>query len=213
LTGRALLIDLDGTLADSLDVMRTVYTRFLARFGLEGNDAEFDALNGPPTDEVVRMLQHARNLEGTHAVLLADYRSLVADAYARVSPSPGARTLLERAHAAGWSIAVVTSNGSAVARRWLDAAGLGELVDHVVGGDMVERGKPNPDPYVAALSALGADPARSVALEDSSQGAAAAQAAGVRTFLYRPGVTATAMPADGLAGVVGRVDEILELLE
>jgi beta-phosphoglucomutase-like phosphatase (HAD superfamily) len=42
-----LFIDLDGTLADSLGVLRRVYFLFLREFDQEGSDAEFDRLNGP----------------------------------------------------------------------------------------------------------------------------------------------------------------------
>ena len=59
---RALMLDLDGTLADSLGAMRGVYDRFLDVFGVAGNDAEFARLNGPPLP-VVDTHQHLWDLE------------------------------------------------------------------------------------------------------------------------------------------------------
>jgi hypothetical protein len=56
----AILIDLDGTLADSLLVMREAYRLFLDDFQVHGTDDEFSSLNGPPLVEVVRRLKVAR---------------------------------------------------------------------------------------------------------------------------------------------------------
>jgi HAD superfamily hydrolase (TIGR01509 family) len=206
-TRRALLVDLDGTLADSLGVMRAVYDRFLARFGLTGTDEEFTALNGPPTTEVVRALHAAHALPGSQDSLMSTFLGLVAEAYGAVEPSPGAGTLLGAARQAGWATGVVTSGPSGPARDWLRAAGLFDLVDEVVGGDMVSRGKPDPEPYVTALRGLSAPAEGSVAVEDSAPGVAAAVGAGLRTFLYRPGAP-DGEAMDGVAGVVTRLDEL-----
>jgi len=51
----------------------------------------------------------------------------------------------------------------------------------IVSGSDVARGKPAPDVYLEATRRLGADPARSVAIEDSGPGLAAARAAGLKT--------------------------------
>jgi beta-phosphoglucomutase-like phosphatase (HAD superfamily) len=48
----------------------------------------------------------------------------------------------------------------------------------VVTGDLVERGKPHPEPYLTAAAALGLDPADCLAIEDSNTGAKSAAAAG-----------------------------------
>jgi HAD superfamily hydrolase (TIGR01509 family) len=211
---RALLLDLDGTLADSLGVMRDVYERFLTQFGYEGDDEEFAALNGPPLAEVVRQLKDRRRLTGSHEDLLVQYRGLLDTAYGEVPAAAGAEKLLDEARAAGWATVVVTSAPSALARTWLRAVGLEGLVDSVVGGEMVARGKPDPDPYLAALAAVGARPERSLAVEDSGQGVAAALAAGVPTLLYRPDErqdTASAKPL-AVLGVARHLDDVVPRL-
>ena len=52
-----LFLDLDGTLADSLGVMREIYERFLAEFGRAGSPEEFDRLNGPSLSDVLEILK------------------------------------------------------------------------------------------------------------------------------------------------------------
>jgi len=61
------------------------------------------------------------------------------------------------------------------------------LYDAIVCGDMVERFKPDPQPYQRAMGFLDADPARTVVFEDSPTGIASARAAGTYVIGYRGG--------------------------
>jgi HAD superfamily hydrolase (TIGR01509 family) len=93
---------------------------------------------------------------------------------------PGVRQLADALVAAGVALGIASSSS----RRWLDrhVGRLGIDIDFtaLVGADMVGgRGKPAPDVYLRACADLGAVPARSVALEDSRHGIAAARAAGM----------------------------------
>ena len=179
-----LFIDLDGTLADSLGVMRAVYGRFLANHGRPASDAEFDSLNGPPLARVVERLTAAHGLDGDPEDLLAEYGRLIDQSYGAVPPTPGVRALLEAARGPSWIVGVVTSNDQARTRGWLDSTGLSDLVDVLVTGGEAANGKPDPDPYLLALERGRCEPSRSVAVEDSPDGARAALAAGLTTFAY-----------------------------
>jgi HAD superfamily hydrolase (TIGR01509 family) len=91
---------------------------------------------------------------------------------------PGACELLAEIRAAGIRHALVTSSE----REIMDAvlAQLGLDFDATVCAADVRRGKPDPEPYRRAAALLGADPRQCVALEDSPNGVAAAEAAGCR---------------------------------
>ena len=65
--------------------------------------------------------------------------------------------------------------------RRVDGLGLTPLFGAIVTGDDVVRRKPAPDGYLEAARRLGADPARSMAIEDSGPGIVAARAAGMKT--------------------------------
>jgi HAD superfamily hydrolase (TIGR01509 family) len=207
---RGLFIDLDGTLADSLHVMRAVYERFLAHHGRSGSRAEFDSLNGPPLDEIVRHLARVHGLGLPHGRLMALYTRMIEEAYGAVRPCAGAPDLLAAVRAQGMKVAVVTSSSSALAGRWLRRVGLDALIDAVVGGDEVERGKPDPEPYRLAMARCGCSAEGSLAVEDSPTGCRAALAAGLKTFFISPeGEGASpppgATPVGSLAELAGRL--------
>lgn len=177
-----LLLDFDGTLADSLPVMRQAYHCFLDAHGRIGSDAEFDSLNGPPLAEVVHRLKRAHGLDDPAEVLLTHYWSTIDSLYASVPPRAGARELLDWARRQGMATAVVSSNDTHRIHAWLARTGLAGLIDVVVGGDRFGRGKPDPEPYRLALEQLRCPPAAAVAVEDSPQGAQAALAASLCCF-------------------------------
>lgn len=208
---RGLLLDLDGTLADSLGVMYDVYETFLARVGRPGvaTATEFAELNGPRLEEVVARLRQTHGLEDLSVEdLLTVYREVLDAAMLAVRPAMGAEALLITARQGGWSTCVVTSGGSRPTRQWLSVSGLESLVDHVVGGDMVQKGKPDPEFYLAGLALCNADPGASVAVEDSVPGAQAAIAAGIRTFLIAHSGDGQTVAPPGTAGVVRRLADV-----
>ncbi len=179
-----LFLDLDGTLADSLGVMRKIYENFLASHSRPASDSEFTALNGPPLREVVSLIKGTHGLDESLEDLLSEYWELIGEAYCAVSPTQGAGALLEAASSNGWTVGVVTSNLRDLTESWLARTRLDKWVDVVVAGGETGKGKPSPDPYLLALERGGCPASASIALEDSYQGAKAAVAAGLRTYGY-----------------------------
>ena len=91
----------------------------------------------------------------------------------------GAREILELLSQKGLPLALATSAGAGITRLKLDRSGLGQYFQVVVTGDMVSRGKPDPEIYLAACRALGTAPARTLAVEDSPSGVLSASRAGM----------------------------------
>jgi len=108
---------------------------------------------------------------------------------------PGARRLLDGLAEAGVRTGLVSSSY----RRLVDAVldQLAEAFAVTVAGDEVAHNKPDPEAYLTAAAALGADPATCVVLEDSPTGAAAGVAAGCPTVLV-PSVPGLAPPGEWL---------------
>jgi HAD superfamily hydrolase (TIGR01509 family) len=107
-------------------------------------------------------------------------RRRIFDEILPADPMRGVRDLLTRLRAAG----IPTAIASSAPARWVVGAvehlGIRPLFDAVVTGDEVAHRKPAPDVYLEAARRLGADPRRSVAIEDSGPGITAARAAGMK---------------------------------
>lgn len=208
---KGLFVDLDGTLADSMSVMREVYDAFLEGFGRTGSDREFESLIGPPLPAIVARLRAEHALPQAIEDLITTYNGLLDRVYDEVAPFADAARFLAAGQARGRRTAIVTSNSRARTGRWLEVNGLDGYVSGIVCGDSVSCGKPSPEPYVAALALYGCHAACSIAVEDSPRGAASAVAAGLTTYLVG-GRPEDAAAAQGVAGHAVNLEALIPAL-
>lgn len=192
LRAAAVLFDMDGVLVDSRAVVERTWRRWAGRHGLDA--------------EPILRIAHGRRTRETLAMVAPD---LVRDAEVDwldsaelldlegVTAIPGAASLLAALPRDRW--AVVTSAGRELAELRLGAAGL-PIPGVLVPSELVTRGKPAPDGYLAGAERLGRPPGRLVVIEDAPPGVTAARAAGMRVI----GLTTTHP-----AGELGTVDLLL----
>ncbi len=205
-----LFLDLDGTLADSLGVMRQIYHEFLAGFDRAGSQEEFDRLNGPSLFDVLAILKHDHKLTPTSEELLDTYKSYLEQAYSDVEPNDGAHELVQAAVDEGRKVGVVSSNVGSTVSSWLSKVGLLDKISVIATGDTVARGKPAPDLYLKALRDSGCDATASYAIEDTLTGVSSAVEAGLPTFaLVTEGVRGVEWPA-GVRTITG-LEQLLPL--
>jgi HAD superfamily hydrolase (TIGR01509 family) len=178
----AVLFDMDGLLIDSEPLWLEAETAVMARLGAAWTAADQAQLLGGSLVRTVRYLlgKAARPASPAQVAewLMTRVTELVRDR--GVPLRPGARELLAEVAAASLPHALVTSSE----RGFMDAvlARTGLRFDVLVCADDVSVTKPDPEPYLLAAKLLGADPARCVALEDSPNGVASAQAAGCQVI-------------------------------
>ena len=191
------LVDLDGTLVDSEAPVRRAWSAFAERHGLDV-DQVLHFAQGKPSRESAAALAPDADL-ATEAALIEDAETSDTDGLVAL---PGALELLT----AGLTLAIVTSCTRRLATVRLTGAGL-PVPAVMVCFDDVSHGKPDPEPFLRGAAALGADPARCVALEDAPAGIASAHAAGATVVAVR-----TTHPDDQLGGADAIVDTVADLL-
>ncbi len=175
---QAVLFDMDGLLVDSEPLWFEVESRVMARLGGQWSEADQQALVGGSLERTVSYLL-ARALRPASPADVGQWLvdgMLSAISSRELTVLPGARELLEQVRSAGVGHALVTSSERQIMDAVMAAIGVSFCV--TVCAEDVRRGKPDPEPYLLAAARLGVEPGRCVALEDSPNGVAAAEAAG-----------------------------------
>ena len=95
----------------------------------------------------------------------------------------GVKELLDFLKAKGATIGLASSTRKAVVEEELQAAGIREYFHVVVGGDMVEHSKPEPDVFLKCAKELSVDPKTVYIIEDSYNGIRAAKKAGATAIM------------------------------
>lgn len=91
----------------------------------------------------------------------------------------GSVDLIKDLHSQGYPLVVASSSKLAYVRDVLNKIGVREYFDFIVGGDMVQAGKPHPESFLFAASYIGVDPKHCLVIEDGVKGMEAALAAGM----------------------------------
>jgi phosphoglycolate phosphatase len=187
---RALLLDLDGTLVDSLPDLVAVLNEVLGAFGMPAlSAAQAAPMVGDGTLKFVERALAARYL-GRDIVKSAQTRflALYEARPAQLSrPYPGVPEILEGLGAQDWRCAVCTNKPERATRLLLDALDLTRFFGAIITGDSLPEKKPDPAPLRAALAALKVPPSRAVMVGDHANDLRAAAAARIPCIFARYG--------------------------
>lgn len=196
-TVEAVVFDMDGLLLDTERLHQKAYGLALSDMALPADPQLFldlIGLNETAGDSVLRQ-RLPRHLDMRHfkSVWADHFASMIAD---HVPLKTGVGHLLHLLELKGTPMIVATSTKRVAAESLLQKAAILDRFALLICGDEVVNGKPAPDIYLAAASALGKQPTSCVAFEDSSNGVRAAVAAGLVTVQV-PDLVAP--PADVIA--------------
>ena len=172
---------MDGLLVDTEPLWFEVESGVMARLGGSWGPADQQALVGGSLNKSLDyLLDKATRPASRDTVARWMVEGMVELLTTRPVPVlPGARELIAEVAAAGVPYGLVTSSERPVMEAVL--ARLEVTFPVTVCGDDVSHSKPDPEPYLLAAAKVGADPRQCVALEDSPNGVAAAEAAGCMT--------------------------------
>lgn len=209
---QAVIVDLDGTMIDTVGDFDVALQRAMADLGCAS----------PSRDFVLRTIgKGSENLITRVLAEIGAPAELFDKAYARYQHHylaingqhadvyPGVLQGLQALQAAGLKLACLTNKPGAFAGPLLEKKGLAHFFLHTFGGDAFARKKPDPLPVLETCKALGTAPAHTLMVGDSSNDAAAARAAGCPVVLVDYGYNhgqpvATAQPD----AVLSRLDEL-----
>lgn len=212
-TARVLLLDLDGTLVDTVPDLAAALNRLMGSRGLPPFGlADTAAMVGDGVAALVRKAFAAHGLDPDEEAVpsfASDYERHAAE---QSRLYPGVRETLHDLAGQGWRLAVCTNKPERAARVLLDAVGLLDMMDAVGGGDSFPVRKPDPAHLHATLRTAGGIPARAIMIGDHANDVAAAKGAGLPCIFAAWGYGPSWM-AEGAAAVAHVVSELPALTQ
>jgi HAD superfamily hydrolase (TIGR01509 family) len=210
-TLKAIIFDVDGTLAETEEAHRTAFNRAFADAGRDWCWSVDDYRELLKVTGGRERIRHFLTLIGETAPdqFIADLHTTKNEIYAQLVASgavalrPGIARIISEARHANIATAIATTTSRANLIALLDCHfGAGSIAgfDAVVTGEDVARKKPDPEVYIRTLSALSLPPEACIAIEDSRNGLLSAAACGI-AVLATPSLYSSHEQFDGAAGV------------
>jgi len=214
------LIDLDGTLVDSVPDLANCVDATMGELGLPlRGEAAVRKWVGNGVERLVKRALLGR-LEGEPDSQLFERALAIFQRCYGESPAarsclyPGVIDGLDYLRSLGLSMGCVTNKAERFTLPILEAMGIRHYFGVVVSGDTLEEKKPDPEPLRYAARALGADPRRSLMLGDSKSDVTAARAAGFRivcvSYGYNHGEDIRDSHPDAVIDSLGELPALLE---
>ncbi|HUG90631.1 MAG TPA: HAD family phosphatase [Planctomycetaceae bacterium] len=205
----AVIFDMDGVLIDSYDAHFRSWRKLAAERGREYSEDDFVAGFGRTSREVILEQWGGERMSDGEVATLADRKeALFRESLAEEFPAmPGAVELISDVRRAGIRVGVGSSGPPDNVQLVLERLGVRELVDAVVTGADVTRGKPDAQVFELVARRLGVAPQNAVVLEDAPVGIEAARRAGMKVI----GVASTGRAPDELKAADRVVESLTEL--
>lgn len=179
---KALIFDLDGTLADTMPVHFLAYKHILIEYGIVFTPELFAKLAGIPAVGTIEKLNEwfgtKMNAEEVGHFKEREYEKIMH----KMKPIVPVVELAKRYHGK-LPMAVGTGGYKRLAWKTMDILGLDKYFDILVSTEDVSRPKPFPDTFLKCAELLGVEPAFCEVFEDAQLGIQAAGAAGMMSKL------------------------------
>ncbi|MBQ4224758.1 MAG: HAD family phosphatase [Oscillospiraceae bacterium] len=182
---KAVIFDMDGVIFDTESLVLKSW-EYLAEIYHLGDIREmFLKCTGTNTETTMKIVKEHLG-SGIDCVSLAAQASAWFHGYTDRNGVPmkkGVKELLSDIRGKGIPIALASSTKADSVTAMLKGAGIYEYFDSVIGGDMLEKSKPEPDIYLMAADRLGISPSGCAAVEDSFNGVRSAYSAGMKAIM------------------------------
>jgi HAD superfamily hydrolase (TIGR01509 family) len=193
---RAALIDMDGTLYDSMVNHTAAWHRMVSDLGIDSNRDEyylFEGMTGAATINLLFRRAFGRDATDEEVKNLYHLKTVYFNELPPVAQMPGAAKMLNVLSANNIQRVLVTGSGQAslIDRLNRDFPGAFRQGMMVTSHD-VAIGKPHPEPYLKAMEIAGAKPAECIVVENAPLGVEA----GARSGAFTIAVTTGPIPAE-----------------
>lgn len=186
---KGVIFDMDGVIIDSEPMHYKVFMQYSKEIlGLEIKSEEYNTFIGTTNTYIFNALKEKYNLKRETAEMVKEYEQKIEEfllaAQDDIKPLDGVDVLAKRLHADKFKLAVASSSAKQRIDIVVDMFKLREYFAAIISGEAIKRSKPAPDIFLFAAKNLGLLPEECVVIEDSTNGVAAAKAAGMKCIGY-----------------------------
>ena len=181
----AIIFDFDGVIIDSESIRYKTYKElFLKEYSVELPDKDVIFVGRTPRENMVYFLE-MYNLKGNVNELMDKRKELLNNIFSKkenIKPIPGLFGLLKQLQSNEIKLAIASSSSEEYVTPILKYLNLADTFDVVVTGNMVTKGKPDPEIFIKAVDMLNEKRENCVVIEDAISWIVAAKAAGIKVI-------------------------------
>lgn len=202
MTLKALLFDIDGTLADTDPVHYLAWADQCKKHDYDlSREIYRTQMSGRLNPDIIRDFFPQLSEEEVNT-FDKEKEAMYRERALQLTPIAGLQKVLEFARTNTLRLAAVTNGSKPNAEHNLNVLGLDSTFEYVITPDLVQNGKPDPEPYLLVLEKLGMAPDKALVFEDSSSGIRSAKAAGLEVIGLSTSLTAEELNELGVSLVI-----------
>lgn len=204
------IFDMDGVIFDSEQVCRRCWYDYAKQYGLKDVEGMFHECIGTTIEKTKEVTERYQGKDFP----FEDFQKATSDRFHEIEAAEGlpvkegARELLSWLKESGAVIGLASSTRTQTVVRQLTHAGMADFFDVIVGGEMAQKSKPEPDIYLETCRRLGIRPEGVYGIEDSYNGIRALSAAGLFPIMV-PDILEPDEEMKSLAGAI--LDNLLDV--
>ena len=211
---RMVILDFDGTLADTAAVIIRTMQAAILELGLPSRtDEQCAAMIGLRLIEIPSVLFPECGIDGD--LYAATYRRLFHEfnTDGAVELYPNVVETLEILKSKGFILTIASSRSHASLAEYVESLGLSSLISYILGADDVDKGKPDPEPVDRTLGRFGSSPEDAIVVGDTSFDIMMGKNAGTRTcgVTYGNGTRESLSDADWIIDDFGKLLDIVSI--
>ncbi|NBL65133.1 HAD-IA family hydrolase [Flavobacterium sp. NST-5] len=184
---KTVIFDMDGVLIDTEPVHYQVSNQHFKNLNIEVPDELYHTFTGSSNKMIYQKIKNHFNLSQDITNLIGDKNHLFFDAFAkdtRLSLMPGVKDLIIELHQNGIQLIVASSSEMEIIDLVFDRFGLNPYFSYKISGNDFPESKPNPAIFNKAVELSNHQKTECIVIEDSTNGIAAAKAAGIFCIAY-----------------------------
>jgi len=174
---KAIIFDMDGVISDTQKIHAKVEKEILSRFGINISSKEITKrYSGVKTseffDDILKRQPQPYNL---NELMVEKWKRMTKLGEKSIDEIDGATELIRHLHNTGFKMAVASASNQAYVKNVIRSLNLEKYFEFLVSGDMVTKGKPDPEIFLLAASKLQVNPKNCLVIEDGTSGMQAAK--------------------------------------